>query len=153
MQMLSKLVGADVAVSIVKGQPLAIPRIQSRRIEFVFVLIRADSPEQLSKRIGLVTDAGLKHGAVVHSVIGPMVVMAFGTLRWAQPADTSRTNLVNYMQERFGNDIRIAHGAADGHFGNFGGGKSIHLTFSFPRFEAVLAALGRLEFGQTEELP
>ncbi len=135
------------------GSPPASPKIQSGRIEFVFVLLRADKPQQLEARIGLVTDAGYRHDAVVHTVVGPMVVMAFGTLRSARHSATSRTKLVGYMQEQFGSEVRIVHGAADGHFGNFVGDRSIHYTFTFPGFAAALATLGRLEFGQTEELP
>jgi hypothetical protein len=154
IRQLSKYLGPDLVKVVAEGGPLrASPKIQSGRIEFVFVLVRADSPQELETRIGLVADAGHKHDAIVHSVVGPMVVMAFGTLRSAQHSATSRTKLVSYMQEQFGSDVRIAHGAADGHFGNFGGDRSIHYTFTFPRFDAALAALGRLEFGQTEELP
>jgi len=78
--------------------------------------------------------------------------MAFGTLRAARHSATSRTSLVSHLQERFGSDIRIVHGAADGHFGLFGGDTGFSYTFTFPRFDAALAVLGRLEFGQTVEL-
>jgi hypothetical protein len=154
IRQLSKYLSPDLVKAVAKGAlPLASPKIQSGRIEFVFVLVRADSPQQLEAHIGLVEDAGHKHDAVVHSVVGPMVVMAFGTLKSAQHSATSRTKLVSYMQEQFGSQVRIVHGAADGHFGNFGGDRSIHYTFTFPSFGAALAALGRLEFEQTEELP
>jgi len=137
-----------------KGGPLVVgPKIQSGRIEFVFVLVRADSPQQLEAGIELVEDAAHKYDAVVQHVVGPMVVMAFGTLGSTQPSATSRARLVSNMQEQFGRQVRIVHGVAGGHFGNFGGNRSIHYTFTFPRFAEALAALGRLEFGQTEEKP
>jgi hypothetical protein len=94
-----------------------------------------------------------KHDAVVHSLVGPMTLMALGTLREALHPAASRAGMASDVQERFGSDVRIVHGAADGHFGNFGGDTSIHYTFTFPRFDAALTALGRLEFGQTAELP
>ena len=149
---LSKYVTADAVEAIVEGRLFDRSKIQLGWIEFIFVLIRAESPAQLSERIGLVADAGIKHDAVVHDLIGPMVVMAFGTIRAAQHSTTSRTSLVSHLQERFGNDIRIVHGATDGHFGLFGGDARFSFTFTFPRFDAALATLGRLEFGQTEEL-
>jgi hypothetical protein len=154
IRQLSKYLSPDLCKAVAEGGPLlASPKIQSGRIEFVFVLVRAASPHLLVARIGQVEDAGHKHCAVVHNVVGPMVVMAFGTHPSARHTATSRTKLVSYMQEQFGGEVRIVHGAADGHFGNFGGDRSIHYTFTFPRFEAALAALGRLEFGQAEELP
>ncbi len=64
----------------------------------------------------------------------------------------SRTELVRHMQQRFGGDIKIVHGAADGHFGSFGSEKRLAYTFTFPQFGTALATLARLEFGQSEEL-
>jgi len=127
-------------------------QIRSGRIEFVFLFVRADSPQQLGDRIGLVADTGMEHNAVVHNVVGPMVVIAFGTLRAEEYSPTSRTELVSRLRERFGKDIKIVHGAADGHFGPFGSKNYLAFTFTFPQFDTALATLGRLEFGQTEEL-
>ena len=125
-------------------------KIHSGRIEFIFAFVRADSLEQLAQRIGLVADAGMEHDALVHDIIGPMVVMAYGTLRPGEPSG-SRQQLVGHWQQQFGADIKIVHGAADGHFGNFGSDKRMSFTFTFPHFDQALATLGRLEFGRTEE--
>ena len=127
-------------------------KIQSGPIEFVFVLVRADRPEQLAERVGLVADTGIEHEAIVHDLVGPMVVMSFGTLQPVQRSPAPRAELVAHLQERFGSDIRIVHGATHGHFGLFGSDKRISFTFTFAHFDKALAALGRLEFGQTEEL-
>ena len=102
----------------------------------------AQSPEQVSERTGLVSDAGKQHDAVVHHLVGPMVVMAFETLRAAQHSPTSRAELVTHLQQRFGSDIKIVHGAADGHFGLYGGDTSWSYTFTFPGFDTALATLG-----------
>lgn len=149
---LSEYISADVVEALVEGRPLDTPKIQAGRIEFVFVLVRADSPEHLAERIGLVADAGIEHHAVVHDLVGPMVVMAFGTPKAAEHVPMSRSELVSHLQQRFASDLRIVHGAADGHFGLFGGDTRLSYTFTFPRFDTALATLGRLEFGQTEEL-
>lgn len=149
---LGEYMSPDAVEVIVEGRPLNTPKIHAGRIEFVFVFVQADSPEQLAERIGLVADAGIEHQAVVHDLVGPMVVMAFGTLRAAENLPTSRSELVSHLQQRFASDIRIVHGAAYGHFGLFGGDKRFSYTFTFPRFDTALATLVRLEFGQTEEL-
>jgi hypothetical protein len=149
---LSELLDPEAVRDLLGERGLDTPKIQAGRIEFVFVLVRADSPEQLAERIGLVADAGVNHHAVVHDLVGPMVVMAFGTLRGAEHLPMSRSELVSHLQQRFSSDIRIVHGVADGHFGLFGGKTRLSYTFTFPRFDAALATLGRLEFGQIEEL-
>jgi len=149
---LSEYISADAIEAFMDGRPLNIPKIQAGRIEFIFVLVRAESPEQLSERIGVVAGVGVEHDALVHSMVGPMVIMAFGAFKATQHSPESRAELVNHLHQRFGNDLKIVHGAADGHFGSFGSATRISYSFTFPRFDSALATLGRLEFGQTEEL-
>jgi hypothetical protein len=74
-----------------------------------------------------------------------------GTFRSTQPSG-SRQQLVSHLRQQFGTDIKIVHGAAGGHFGNFGNDRRISYTFTFPRFDTALTTLGNLEFGQTKEL-
>ena len=68
-----------------------------------------------------------------------------------KPAPQSRSKLVKALGERFPRNLKILHGAVDGHFGLFGGKNRIAYTFTFPRFEEALAALGQLEFGEARE--
>ena len=149
---LGEHISASAVEAVLEGRPFGTANIQSGRIEFVFAFVRAQSPEQLAERIGVVVDAGIEHEAVVHDLVGPMVVMAFGTLRAAERSPTAPAELVSHIQQRFGSDIKIVHGAADGHFGTFGSEKRLAYTFTFPHFDTALTTLGRLEFGQTEEL-
>ena len=93
----------------------------------------------------------MEHEATVYDLLGPMVVMAFGTLGPARTSG-SRQQLVSHLVQQFGADIKIVHGAADGHFGTFGSRTRLSYTFTFPSFDLALTTLGQLEFGQTEEL-
>ena len=119
--------------------------------QFIFALVRADSPKELVERIGLVTDLSYEHKAVVHNVIGPLIVMALGTLTRATESSGTRQELVRHLQRQFGADIKIVHGSVDGHFGAFGSARYLAFTFTFPHFDHALAALGRVEFGSVEE--
>ncbi len=147
---LSEYLSPEAVQDVLDGRALDMLKIHSGRIEFIFAFVRADSPEHLAERIGLVADAGIEHNAMVHDLVGPMVVMAYGTLRPGEPSG-SREQLVSHLQQQFAADIKIVHGAADGHFGSFGSEKRLAFTFSFLRFDHALATLGRLEFGRTEE--
>lgn len=142
--------GEGAARTASDGPPDA-PRIQTGRIEFVFALVRAETPEQLSRRLGLVATMSTDHDGVVHDILGPLLVTAFGTLASARPSPTSRTNLVMQLRERLKGNIKIIRVAADGHFGLFGDDTRLSFTFTFPRFDAALAALGRVEWGHAEE--
>ena len=148
---LNEYISPELVRDALEGRALDMPKIHSGLIEFIFVFARAETAQQLAERVGRVADAGIEREAVVHNLIGPMVVMAFGTLRETQSSG-SRQQLVSDLQQQFGADIKIVHGATDGHFGSFGNKNRLAFTFTFPHFDRALAALGRLEFGLTEEL-
>lgn len=150
-QRLREFVTDEAANAVVEGRPMDAPKIQAGRIEFVFALVRADTPQQLSERIGLAVETSFHHDAVVHSVVGPLVVIAFGTLPSSRQPPGSRKLLIGQLRERIRDDIKIVHGTVDGHFGPFGGKTLQSYTFTFPGFDSALARLGRLEFGQAEE--
>jgi len=120
-------------------------------IEFVLVFVRADTPAQVGERMGRVADIGLEHGAIAHDLVSSLVVLAHGTYPAPSEQPFSRAALVHALQHRFGSDIKIVHGAASGHYGNFGNATRLSFTFSVPRFDAALATLGGLAFGHTEE--
>ena len=151
-RLLEKFVRPDAADAIVEGGPIETGRIESGHLEFIFAFVRAENPERLAERVGIVAEAGSEYGALVDGMIGPMVVMVFGMLMGMRYPPSPRTSLVSHLQQRFGSEIKMVHGAADGHFGNFGGKTRMSYTFTFTRFDEALAILARLQFGDTEEM-
>jgi hypothetical protein len=137
--------------ALADGRPLDGPTIQSGRIEFVFALIRGDTIDRVLERVAMTTDLAIAHGGAVHDIVGPLIVIAFGTLPAAQASPGSRTGLVTELHQRFMCDIKLLHGEADGHYGTFGSTTRMAYTFTFPRFDEAIAALGRVEFGHVEE--
>lgn len=152
-RLLSESVSAEFVDAIVDGSALATPSIQSGRIEFIFAFVRADDAVRVAERTALVAEAGIEHNALVHAFVGPMIPMTFGTHPAAAQSPTSRVELVAQLQRRLGNDIKIVHGAVDGHFGLFGGSARFSYTFTFPGIDVAFATLARLAFGQAVELP
>ncbi len=146
-----KVVNAETCDALLGGPSLDKPALQSGRYAFVFVSIRQESIEQLSKSIEQVLDLCIEHAARVQTVFGTMVLLTFGTSGSLKPAPQSQSKLVKALSERFPRDLKILHGAVDGHFGLFGGQNRIACTFTFPRFEEALTALGQLEFGEARE--
>jgi hypothetical protein len=125
--------------------------IRSGRIDFVLVFVRGESPAQISERVAQVTDLAVNHGAMVYDIVSALVIVAFGTHATSPPGSGDRSSLVHAMHERLGAEIKILHGAADGHHGIFGGESRLSYTFLVPHFDRMLAALGRLQFGETKE--
>jgi hypothetical protein len=125
--------------------------IKPGRIDYVLAFVRGESPDQISERVARVADLALSHDAMVYDIVSALVIMAFGTLPTSSPGSDNRSALVHAMHEQLRADIKILHGAADGHYGLFGGKSRLSYTFLVPHFDRMLAALGRLQFGETKE--
>jgi len=121
------------------------------RIDFILLFVRGESPAEISERVGKVADLAVRHGAVVHDLVGALVIVAFGTLPASSVESGNRLSLVDALRGQFDRDIKIVHGVADGHCGNFGNENRMSYSFLVPRFDAILGALSRLDFGQIEE--
>jgi hypothetical protein len=124
--------------------------IKSGRIDFVIAFVRGENPAEISERAARVADLAASHEAMVYDLVSGLVIMAFGTLR-ASPECGGRPALVLALNQQLGGDIKILHGAADGHYGLFGKELRLWNTFLVPHFDRMLAALGRLQFGETRE--
>lgn len=145
-----KLVDPETVESLLRvgAQP---QQLKHGRIEFVLAFVRGESPAQVSERIGRVADVAVTHGAMVHDLVGALVIVAFGTHPASLPESGSRSSLVQALREQLAGDVKIMHGAADGHYGLFGSETRMSYTFLVPQFDQILGALSRLQFGESEE--
>jgi hypothetical protein len=107
--------------------------------------------EPLSVAVARVADLAVAHGAVVHDLVGALVIIAFGTHPAASPQSSGRASLVQALREQLVSDIKIVHGASDGHYGLLGGETRMSYTFLVPQFDQILGTLSRLQFGESEE--
>ena len=145
-----KLVNPETVESLLRdgAQP---QQLKQGRIEFVLAFVRGESPAQVSERTARVADVAVTHGATVHDVIGALVIVAFGTHPSSSPESGSRSWLVHALREQLASDVKIVHGAADGHYGLFGSETRMSYSFLVPQFDQILGALSRLQFGESEE--
>jgi hypothetical protein len=125
--------------------------IKSGRIDFVIAFVRGENPAEISERLAQVADLAVNHGAMVYDMVSALVIMAFGAHPTSSPNSSDRSALVHALHEQLRADIKILHGAADGHYGLFGGKSRFSYTFLVPHFDRMLAALGRLQFGESKE--
>jgi len=134
------------------GELSSAPKIKSGRIDFIFTLLRADTPEQLSDAMSVVTNAAKIYGAIVFDVAGPLIIMAIGTHGPVEGSSVLRAKLVADVHQRLGTNVKTVHGVADGHFGLFGNKTRINYTFTFDCFETALATLIQIQFGKVQEI-
>lgn len=145
-----KLLAPETVESLLRDGAQPQP-LKLGRIEFVIAFVRGESPAQVSDRVARVADIAVTHGAMVHDLVGALVIVAFGTHPASSPTTSSRSSLVQALREQLAGDVKIVHGAADGHYGLFGSQTRISYTFLVPDFDRTLGGLSRLQFGQTEE--
>jgi hypothetical protein len=121
------------------------------RIGFVFALVRGETATQTSERVG--TAVEIAQARAVVDILGPLVVATFGRTQFASLNLVEMGSLVADLTRQLGPNLKLVHGIRDGHSGLIGS-KTGCISYSFlvPGFEEILCALGRLEFGQIEEL-
>lgn len=142
-----KLVDPETLEALLQDGGERQPSIKQGRIAFV----RGESPSQVSERMARVADIAVEHGVVVYDLVGGLVIVAFGTHPASPPQSSGRASLVQALRGELAGDVKVVHGAADGHHGLFGSDTRLSYTFVVPQFDAILGALSRLQFGESEE--
>jgi hypothetical protein len=150
-KILGKYVTPDALEAILRDDGTNQPKFKAARIEYVLVFVRGDTPEDISQRVGRVAEIAMSHDGVVHDMVCEMVVIAFGTLPSGSSPAGKRALLVEHLGRELLSQVKIIHGVADGYYGNIGSGVRMAYSFLVPRFNLILGALSRLEFGQIEE--
>jgi len=104
--------------------------LKSGRIDYVLAFVRGESPAEISERVARVASLAATHNAMVYDMVSALVIMAFGTQPKSSPGSGDRSSRVHALHEQLGADIKILHGAADGHYGLFGGPFLVHIPCS-----------------------
>jgi hypothetical protein len=150
-KVLGRYVRPETVDALLRGEGIERQPFTAARIEFVLVFVDGNTPEEISERVGRVSEIAMSHNGTVHDIIGALVVVAFGTHPVSPPTAGERAALVEHLSQELSRFAKIVHGAADGHFGLVGSGKRIAYSFILPRFDAILGRLSQIEFGQIEE--
>ncbi|MFM8471143.1 MAG: hypothetical protein ACKODH_14475 [Limisphaerales bacterium] len=146
------LVSPKVVNELLKGD-LSLPPITEAQLEFVFAIVGGSTPEEVNRHLSLVGELTREHDGQVNTMACSLVVIDFRCHPEGKLASESRRKLVGALREKLGNKVKAVHGAAKGHYGLYGSEKHVMAyTFTFPEFEAAIATLARLKFGEIEEL-
>jgi hypothetical protein len=120
-------------------------------IELVLVWMRGSTPAEVSARVGKVSETAINHGAVVHDLVGSLVIIAFGSLPIKQETPQARLALIKALRQEWVEDMKILHGAVRGFFGLIGGQPRQSHSFIVPKFDVMLSILLQMNYGQVEE--
>lgn len=120
-------------------------------VEFIITLVCGEPPTQLTERISQVLDLADAQGAVVTNINGPMSVMAFGLHMRTPITGGTRLSLVAELRRQLASGVKIVHGKAEGFEGAIGNSRRLSYGILLPRFDEIIGALSRLEFGQERE--
>jgi hypothetical protein len=120
-------------------------------IGYALVMLRADTPAELSRRMGRAAELAEAHRAFCNVLVSGLVVLSIGTLPQLGAGDQAQ--LIAALVLEFGADVKIVHGAAAGQYGTLGGPGRFSYGFILPVFDEALGRLSALPFGDTEEFP
>ncbi|WP_395753170.1 hypothetical protein [Prosthecobacter sp.] len=121
------------------------------RVEYVLIFVEGEKPEHISAMVGQVTEMAMSHDGLVYSILGALVLVSFGGAPGPAPAAGSRAAFVTHLSGELQRRVKMVHGAADAHHGFIGTSLRMSYSLLLPRFDAMLGALSRLEFGRVEE--
>ena len=118
-------------------------------LEVDVAVVRGDTPEVVSERMGLVAEIAMKHGAVVDTLVSSMVIVTFGMFG-QQPTTANRDALIQELRQRLQSDIKIIHCAHHAVYGVLG---SSHFAYTFvvDGFIEMLGQLNSMQFGEAAE--
>jgi hypothetical protein len=149
-QAFSRIVAPDAVEAVLRGDELETV-LKQGHLQFALASVRG-TPAEISDRVGLIGDVAMAHSLVVFSSLGPLVAVASGMHSWSPPDATRRLAFVEDLRRQLGDDVKILHGTAIGHYGLLGKETGVvFYSFLLPHFDSVLAALVRLEFGAAKE--
>jgi hypothetical protein len=150
---LSEYISMEAVESVMKGELLGTLGLRSARMEIVLVLVRGETAEAVSERVGRVADIAMKQAAVIHTIISSLVVMTCG-MPPAHPtaAEGNRFSLVRELAQALGENIKIVHSSRDCSYGNVGGPRRFFHTFITADLNQILAQLSSAEFGTCRNL-
>jgi hypothetical protein len=122
-------------------------KLNKGHLEFILLAAPADKLESMT---GPIFDLAIDHEAEV-DLLGTLVVMTYGTAGADSGIRGRRFQLVDALQKKFRNEIKMVHGAGFGHYGFVGGKGGGRFTFILPEFEQARAQLDRLSWGKVSE--
>lgn len=132
---------------------VSVPPFSEKELEFIIAMVAGNTPEEANRHLSLLGELAKERDAQTIAMACSLVVIDFREIAENSQARESRRKLVAAIRERLCGNVKAVHGSAKGHYGYFGSKQHIlAYTFIFPGFEAAIATLARLKFGEIEEL-
>jgi len=128
------------------------PRLPERaHVGYVLAQVRDDVLDDIPAHFRKAMDAVSEAGGLMDPS-PPLLWVVFGLpLPWASSADR-RTELAARLIADLGADVKVVTGHADALYGNFGSKHRFTYSVAVADFGAVLAALGRTDYGHSMEI-
>jgi hypothetical protein len=147
-----KLVGPEAAAKLL-SEPLRVGQFETRRFQFVLILVDEVEPQRIPAIISTVVDTILQHGATVSDITSSLLVALFGVPFLGGNYPEARRGLVDALLRQNGDRIRIAHGQCEGPVGLWGSQERCSYGALIPGFSNVLNALLEAKAGTAVEVP
>jgi hypothetical protein len=122
-------------------------------VEYVFVLIEADSANETARQLGSVAKIAQESGWMVQAFVCNVVVLVSGTLLIEQTVLLERSSLVGKLIETLASNVKIVHGQEIAHFGLMGSDDRLTYGVLLPSFVTIVTLFNSVPLGQACEHP
>lgn len=121
-----------------------------KKKEIYFILIKIKDVVQNNRTPALsdVIDLCIENGASVEQIMGPVVLISFGTIS-APSSLEMKDKLIKALST---NNIAIVHGKQYAYVGNAGNNKRLSYGIVLNNISSILIELGKLNYGETKEI-
>lgn len=129
-------------------------KINKKAITYMLVLVNGESVDELSMLVTQAVIAIQKTNASIYSLTGPLILLAFGPLKFESINELDACNtLARELEIQLGHKVSGIYGQAMGGFGNLGDGMSLALlSFVLPGFDCIIKQLADVPKGEIKKI-
>lgn len=124
-------------------------KLEPATIHFAFVMVRGSTPDQISERMGIISELAEGHGGITDALLSGIVAIIWHPS--AANLESARKRFTRQLAELFPTDSKLLHGSSPGHLGNLGGPKIMSFSFILSDTEKIIGTWNALPFGTFEE--
>ena len=149
-ELFAEYVSPELLNAVASSESPKLNELSEGPVEFLFVLVQCDSPNETGQHLGTVATVARRNGWMVQDILCNLVVLVHGTLL-KEPRSLDRPSLVDKLLQAMAPNIKIVHGSESAFFGNMGGVGRVTYGVLLPSFLKVLSELHALPYGRSSE--
>ena len=126
---------------------------ETGNIDFIFVLLKSGDPQEFNSTLEDLLDTAVDQNATVMQVLSSLALIVYNLPVFPEehPRDL-RLGLVETLQKKFSDQLKMVHGHATAAIGNIGSERRMTYSAVFSDLGAVIDKLAAIDYGEDAEI-